>query len=60
MGMSKRSPSGFDHADTRIQLGYSDARGFLDGGGAERPPIRMRMDRYTATTRTPYGPVALG
>ena len=59
MGMSKRSPIGFDHADTGIQLGYSGAWGFLDGGGAERPPTRMPMHRH-ATARTPYGPVALG
>jgi hypothetical protein len=26
-----------------ISRGYDDARDFLDGGGAARPPIRMRM-----------------
>lgn len=60
MGMSKRPPIAFGRADTRIQLGYSDTRGFLDGGGAERSPICIRMHRYTATARTPNDPAALG
>ena len=59
MGMSKRPPIAFGRADTRIQLGYSDTRGFLDGGGAERPPTRMPMHRHT-TARTPYVPGVLG
>jgi NTE family protein len=35
----------FAHADELIARSLSDARKFLDGGGAERPPIRMRMRR---------------
>jgi NTE family protein len=52
-------PIDFDHADTPIQRGYSDAQAFLDGGGAQRPPIRMRMHRHTATARNPNDPVAV-
>jgi hypothetical protein len=58
--MSKRSPIGFDHADTLIQLGYSDAQDFLDDGGAERPPILMRTHRHVATAGNPNDPVAVG
>jgi NTE family protein len=39
-------PVDFSHADILIERGYEDARGFLDSGGAERPPIRMRMHRH--------------
>ena len=39
-------PIDFNHADTLIQRGFADASEFLDGGGAERPPIRMRMHRH--------------
>jgi NTE family protein len=38
-------PIDFAHADELIARSLSDARKFLDGGGAERPPIRMRMRR---------------
>jgi NTE family protein len=41
-------PIDFDHAETLIQRGHSDACEFLDSGGAERPPIRMRMHRHDA------------
>jgi NTE family protein len=44
-------PIDFDHAETLIQRGYADAREFLDGGGAERPPIRMRMHRHDPPAR---------
>lgn len=53
------SPIDFDHADTLIQSGYPGAQAFLDGGGTERPPIRMRMHRHTATARNPNHPVAV-
>ena len=36
-------PIDFDHADTLIERGYSGASEFLDGGGAKRPPIRLRI-----------------
>lgn len=39
-------PIDFDHAQTLIERGYADAREFLASGGAERPPIRMRMHRH--------------
>jgi NTE family protein len=39
-------PIDFGHADELIERSLSDARKFLDAGGAERPPIRMRMHRH--------------
>ena len=39
-------PIDFGHADDLISEGYDDAVEFLDSGGAERPPIRMRMHRH--------------
>jgi NTE family protein len=36
-------PIDFSHAGELIDRAYADACAFLDGGGAERPPIRMRM-----------------
>jgi NTE family protein len=45
------APIDFDHADTLIERGYDDAREFLDSGGAERPPIRMRMHRHDEPVR---------
>jgi NTE family protein len=36
-------PIDFGHARLLIESAYADASEFLDGGGAERPPIRMRM-----------------
>ena len=39
-------PIDFGHADTLIERGYQDAGEFLDSGGAERPPIHMRMHRH--------------
>jgi NTE family protein len=36
-------PIDFGHAGTLIDRAYEDACEFLDGGGAGRPPIRMRM-----------------
>jgi len=36
-------PIDFGHADVLIERAYADARAFLDGGGAARGPIRMRM-----------------
>jgi NTE family protein len=39
-------PTDFSHADALIERSLQDARTFLDGGGAERPPIRMRVHRH--------------
>jgi NTE family protein len=36
-------PIDFGHARLLIDRAYADARAFFDGGGAERPPIHMRM-----------------
>jgi NTE family protein len=44
-------PIDFDHADILIERGYEDAVEFLDSGGAERPPIQMRMHRHGAPGR---------
>lgn len=40
------SPVDFGQADMLIERAADDARAFLDGGGAERPPIRMRAHRH--------------
>jgi NTE family protein len=39
-------PIDFAHADELITRSLRDARAFLDGGGASRPPIRMSMHRH--------------
>jgi NTE family protein len=39
-------PIDFAHADELIARSLCDARTFLDGGGATRPPIRMSMHRH--------------
>jgi NTE family protein len=41
-------PIDFGHARLLIDRAYADACAFLDGGGAERPPIRMRMHGHGA------------
>jgi NTE family protein len=43
-------PIDFGHARLLIDRAYADACEFLDGGGAERPPIRMRMHGHDAVT----------
>jgi NTE family protein len=40
------APIDFGHAAELIERSAQDARAFLDGGGAERPPIRMHMHRH--------------
>jgi NTE family protein len=40
-------PTDFAHADELIERSLTDARAFLDGGGGERPPIRMHMHRHS-------------
>lgn len=44
-------PIDFGQAGTLIERGYADACEFLDSGGAERPPIRMRMHRHDVPAR---------
>jgi NTE family protein len=39
-------PIDFTQADRLVERSLSDARAFLAGGGAERPPIRMRIHRH--------------
>ncbi len=39
-------PIDFSHAELLIDRAYADACRFLDDGGAERPPIRMRMHSH--------------
>jgi NTE family protein len=39
-------PIDFEHADELIGLALDDAREFLEGGGEEQPPIRMRVPRH--------------
>lgn len=40
------SPLDFGHARRLIQIAHADTDAFLDGGGAHRPPIRMRVHRH--------------
>jgi NTE family protein len=40
-------PIDFDHADELIACSLTDARTFLEQGGEDRPPIRMRMHRHS-------------
>jgi NTE family protein len=39
-------PVDFCQADTLIQRARDDARAFLDDGGSDRPPVRMRPHRH--------------
>ena len=43
-------PIDFKHAHELIDRALTDARDFLDGGGEERPPIRMRVHRHGPAT----------
>ncbi len=45
------TPIDFAHASELIQCSLKDAHEFLDSGGAERPPIRMRMHRHARQKR---------
>jgi NTE family protein len=49
-------PVDFSHADELISRALRDAREFLDGGGEERPPIRMRMHRHGPGAEVRHGP----
>jgi hypothetical protein len=40
-------PIDFGHADMLIERADADASEFLDDGGAERPPIHMRMHGHS-------------
>lgn len=48
-------PIDFGQADALIARSLHDARDFLDAGGEERPPIRMRMHRHDREVRTGPG-----
>jgi NTE family protein len=41
------TPFDFSHAGELIGRALHDARAFLDGGGEEQPPIRMRMHAHS-------------
>ena len=40
------TPIDFSHANELVNRSLADARAFLDGGGAERPPITMDMHSH--------------
>ena len=42
----RTQPIDFSHADELIARALDDARRFLDSGGQDRPPIRMRVHRH--------------
>jgi len=44
----RTQPIDFSHADGLIARALEDARRFLDSGGQDRPPIRMRVHRHGA------------
>jgi NTE family protein len=46
-------PIDFDRADVLITRALADARSFLEEGGEDRPPIRMRMHRHGRTAARP-------
>jgi NTE family protein len=48
-------PIDFGHAGALIDQAYADAGEFLDSGGAERPPIRMRMHDHGRPPSTTAG-----
>lgn len=49
-------PIDFGHADELIERALDDARELLDGGGEERPAIRMRVDGHAELgVRQPAG-----
>jgi NTE family protein len=50
------APIDFSHADDLIARAYADSCEFLDSGGAQRPPIRMRMHGHAAPARSSAPP----
>ena len=44
------APIDFAHAAELIERAAADARAFLQDGGADSPPIRMRMHRHATAT----------
>jgi NTE family protein len=46
-------PIDFGQADMLIERAYADACEFLDGGGAGRPPIHMRMHGHSSPGQLP-------
>ena len=53
------APTDFAHAALLIDRSYRDACEFLDAGGAERPPIRMRMHRHETDRSYSPTPIAV-
>jgi NTE family protein len=53
------TPIDFGHARELIDLSAHDARAFLDGGGATRPPIQMRVHRHARREVRTDRPAAL-
>jgi NTE family protein len=49
-------PIDFTQADELIERGYADACEFLDSGGAERPPIRMRAHTHAPSASQENAP----
>ena len=49
-------PIDFTHADELIDQALHDARKFLDSGGEERPPIRMRVHRHGRNSKVRQAP----
>lgn len=47
------TPIDFGHAELLIERGYAGACEFLDAGGAQRPPIRMRMHPHGGVSESP-------
>ena len=45
------TPIDFTRSDELIERSLQDAREFLDGGGEDRPPVRMRMHRHHRPTK---------
>ncbi|MEX2194248.1 MAG: patatin-like phospholipase family protein [Thermoleophilaceae bacterium] len=52
------APIDFGHAPALIDRAAQDTRAFLDGGGGERPPIRMRMHRHVGQEVRSRAPAA--
>jgi NTE family protein len=46
-------PIDFDHARELVRRSLEDARAFLDGGGEDRPALRMRVHRHDAPAAVP-------
>ena len=49
-------PIDFSHAGELIDQALHDAREFLDSGGEQRPPIRMRVHRHRRNSKVRQAP----